>query len=55
MEIKIEKTAFSELSSLIDLAAKDGIIIYAPNLSDWFCAKANGELVGFVACYINKL
>ncbi|WP_064092780.1 GNAT family N-acetyltransferase [Rossellomorea aquimaris] len=54
MIITIKKTTFQELSPLIEMATKEGMRIYDIAGSDWFCAVVDGELAGFVSCYIRE-
>lgn len=54
MNMTIEESTFKELESVIQMARKDGMRVHDVPGSIWFCAKVDGELAGFVSCYIRK-
>lgn len=54
MNISIETSTFKELEPLILLAGKDGMRVHDVPGSVWFCARVDGEMAGFVSCYIRE-
>jgi GNAT superfamily N-acetyltransferase len=54
MKLSIEKSTFKELEAIILLAGQDGMRVHDVPGSVWFCAKVDGEMAGFVSCYISE-
>ncbi|WP_175990565.1 GNAT family N-acetyltransferase [Bacillus sp. Marseille-Q1617] len=54
MKMTIERSTFKEVEPLIKLARKEGMRVHDVPGSVWFYAKVDGEMAGFVSCYIRE-
>ncbi|MCA1057186.1 GNAT family N-acetyltransferase [Rossellomorea aquimaris] len=52
MVVSIERSSFKELEPVISMAIRDGMRVKDVPGSVWFCARVDGEIAGFVSCYI---